>query len=382
MGLAVHAESGQKSTNLWGRLSIQYNAGGGFEVDASVLKYANNVSCAGTSPIGFRGWYVQCGAAAWFYASCNLHVAEKTGTIQDPCLFCCHHNHPNGCDFSLCDVKAAAWGQAGFPNPWWITGQVHGSFDFLDHAVSGSFTANFTAGTPCQPSIPPDPTQTYAQEDAAADQETTLIVSTDPVNNQTGLYSDRTVRVMYGFTPNAAFDVQERQTDGSLRYRTFQARYTVTIDSIARVTPLIYNNANNNLNMSNDGQPAPHSQVSYINGTGRNHEIPPAPPPPGAPIPILLSRSGPNVLGQYEYYRVAAPNAPYSPTGPIPALQDSTRFRLTVNGSLWELVNNQWVQARKRSNNQPIASNKILFFSTLKRMGPYVGTGNQNMQVH
>lgn len=382
-GVAVHAESGQRNLPLWGRVSIQYNAGGGFEVDASLLKYANNVSCGNTSPIGFRGWYVRTDAAAWFYASCNLHVAEKTGTISDPCLFCCHHNHPNGCDYTLFDVKAGIWAHAGFPNPWWIAGRVHGHYDVLDGAVNGDFDAYFTAGTQCEPSTPPDPSQTYVQEDAAADQETTLIVSTDPINNQTGLYSDRTVRVMYGFTPSQAFDVQERQTDGSLRYRTFQARYTVTIDSVNHVSPpagpVL---ANQNLNNSPDGGGNNHNQVSYINGTGRNHEIPPAPPPPGPAIPILLSRTGPNVMGQYEYYRVNPVNTPYSPTGPIPALQDSTRFRLTVNGSLWEFVNNQWVQARRRSNNQPIAANRISYFSTLRRMGPYVGSGNNNMQVH
>ncbi len=385
MGLSVSANTGTKDFDLCGRLHLQYGAGAGFEIDLSLLKYANNVSCGGTSPIGMRGWYIHGGVAAWCYCWANLHIAPKTGTWDDPCFWCCHHNHPNGCDFTLASFKAGAWVTAGFPNPTWVTGFASGTYNVLDGLVSGSFTVNVDVGTPCEPQPPADPAVVYTQEDAAADQAGTLVINADPDNNATNIPSDRTVRVLFGFTPNQAFDVQERQTDGSLKYRTFQARYTVQIDSLSGLPQPIppVNMGNQNLRNQNDPAPpppGPHGgQVGGYNvQLGGQHAV----ALPGPPTQIILAcMPQPNVMGQYEYYRIVPGNQPVPMNhAPIPALQDSTHFKLSITGQLWELVNNAWVQAKKR-NNTFVTQVRTSYFNTSKRSGPYFAT-NQNLNFH
>ncbi|MEO6940952.1 MAG: hypothetical protein ABI444_12575 [Candidatus Kapaibacterium sp.] len=393
-GLTIHASTGNRYYNLFGRVNLSYYASAGFEIDMSMLKYPNNVACGSVSPIGMRGWYLQGGLAAWFYGGVGIHIDTKSA----PCLFCCHHNHPNGCDYHILDIKLGAWVTAGFPHPVWVTGHATGSFNLCDGLVTGSFDANLNIGDACSPSIPVENNITYTAQDAAAEQLNDLIRTINPSPYATNFNPDNSIGIQYGFTPNDAFDVQEQQANGSLIYRTFQARYTVTLDSLGLVMPYSNipnqsaNSAERTINPSNvevrDPSNAANTAQRSANSQTRTHvshsnvteSIQPVPQPL-----VLVRGAQPNSLGEY-LYRVLRPG-PASHIGQhVLNMTDTTRYKLTVIGELWELKNNAWVKAKKRDNTY-VSATKISNFNTgvhppIRPLQSHEQNNHNNMQQH
>lgn len=395
-GLTV---SGDASGSLFdaGRFHVIYTANAGCEINTSLLRYGSTVSCGSTpGPIGMNGWWITVGLAGWLHAKATLHVDKSSNNY---CVIWC-----GSYDKDFFELKLAVAIQAGFPHPWWATGSASGYGNVC--GLEKTLSVNFALGDQCSPTQAPEQTNvTFTQEDAAADQQNSLIQDITPANGADNVPSDAGIEVLFGFVPDTPFDIQEQQANGTPKYRTFKAAYTVTIDSIgvapcvmcpitqaqsgqAIAIPNMTGNTTGAVQISNaprlqPGQAAPLSGVNHI---GLNHQgvSQPALNQSGlnqahlAPMPteIVLYRSThANILGQYVYFT-------YSPShlfvvGQLkPALMDSTKFKLTVTGNLLEFVNNAWQPASK-SNGTIVTQTKSRTFSTgLRAVTLASGPGN------
>ncbi len=363
-GVGVVFDNGTKDRHLFGRVHLRSHVAGGFEVNLSLVRYPPTAVCYGGGTLtGINKWYTQGSVAAFAIFNCVIHVDMKDGTWKDPCLYCCKNNHPNGCDFTLADIKLGAYLMGGFPKPLWLEGQASGSFNFLNGNVTGSFTVDIDYGSKCIPSSPPVTTAAGPAQDAAAEQQMRLIKSITPAHSATGIPLDARPRVLYGFVPNEAFDVIESQGDaaGSTKNRTFQARYTTTWRKF-------------------DGQAfVALSHRSIVNELGEYIYC------INAPIAPISAAYRPNASGPSGPVAIAGPKAPVtlidvepptpkSPPPPPPPdfgpnLDSATTYRFTVAATLFELKNGQWVPALKR-NGQPVTQTQEVQFVTVARPVP------------
>jgi hypothetical protein len=333
-GVGVTFDTGNRYRNIIGRVNLAYHIAAGFEVNLSLLRYPDNAFCAGGGSLnGVNKWYTQGMVAAYAIFYFGIHIDMKDGTLRDPCAYCCKNNHPNGCDFDIVDFKMGAYLAGGFPNPTWLQGQGHGSYNLLNGAVSGSFTVNIDYGTPCTPSAPADNGPVAQAQDAAADQRTLLIKSLYPKHNTANVALTDRPRVLYGFTPNQSFDIIESQggTAGATVNRTFQARYTVFVDK-------------------------------NVNNVHTNLPIQTAANPLGEYIVFQPS----NVVNMQQYNlnmsNDGGGNSPPPTYGKN--LDSSSVYRVTVTGTLWELKNSVWAPAKTRAN-QPVVQAVVSQFSTV-----------------
>lgn len=386
-GLDVGFDSGERTRNIVGRVYAKWRFAGGFEFNASVLRYPNGSLCGYD---GMNWWYVQANAAAYAIASAGVWISPKK--ISDGCIVCCTKNHPSGCTFNIAQIKFGAWAQAGFPNPSWVEGQASGSYDVLGGAFSGSFNAEFNVGTKCTPA--PPAAATVAAQDVAEEQKNQLIKSVEPANNTTNFSHKDAVRVLYTFEPNVAFALPEQQggSAGNTVNRTFQAKYTVAVEkNVSGVwTGLQIQSTKDALGAFLYRKKAP-LQISNQNSNNNAMNDPPAPPKKGPPMSIgdavivtptlgptttttTMSQANVNTYSNpFENTPPAteADNFSFNNTAALAFLKNtanwdsSASFRVTVVGTLWELnTSNQWVVAKSKTSNQDIKQTIIRVFST------------------
>ncbi|MBK9183766.1 MAG: hypothetical protein IPM83_11750 [Ignavibacteria bacterium] len=97
----------ERMRDIVARLKAKWRFAGGFEFNASLLRYPNGSLCGGD---GMNWWYVQANVAAYAIASASVYITPKK--ISDGCLVCCTKNHPNGCTFNIATIKLCAWAEA------------------------------------------------------------------------------------------------------------------------------------------------------------------------------------------------------------------------------------------------------------------------------
>ncbi|MCX6150579.1 MAG: hypothetical protein NTX22_08665 [Ignavibacteriales bacterium] len=338
-----------------GEVYLKYGAGGGFEVNLSLLQYPQNTVCGGTSPIGFRSWYALGGVAAWFHGYVKVTVPTKDAFY---CTVCCG-TEPGTCDYTFADIKAGLQVQAGFPNPVWINGSALVSVNIGNGFINWSNYVDVSYGTQCMPA--PLPTnQTYTQEDATQ-QIGDMIINIDTPPSPDRFDPGKKIGVMFGFTPNEAFDVQERQSDGSIVNRTFQVRYYAALTSLGpaplnqpTTTPTsnVSQVSNQNFQTLNRfNQTAVSTSTNQLSSQNRNT----------ASIIPLVRSAGTNSLGQYEYYI----QRNFVMTN-YRNLEDTTRYKLTLKAELWAIqqgTTNVWEKAKSNSGNF-ITETRIANFSS------------------
>jgi hypothetical protein len=339
-----------------GNVYLNYGAGGGFEVNLSLLQYPNATVCGSTSPIGFRNWYAQGGVAAWFYGYVKVTVPKKSGI----CIICCGSS--GTCDYNFASIKTGLWVQAGFPNPVWVTGEALVSVNVLD-LFDWSATVDLNYGTPCTPTPLPD-NQTYTQEDATQ-QIGDMIISIDTPPSTERFDPAKKIGVVFGFTPNEVFDVQEGQSDGSILNRTFQVKYFGTLTSLGPA-PL-------NLQPSSVTQSTPLTSqtlsANQIAVSHQNFQTLTLYNQPSSSIHLnsntsnlinLVRSAGTNSIGQYEYYIQRTFLLNYR------NLEDTTRYKFTVRAELWGIkpgTANVWEKAKSNSGNFITETRTAIFSS-------------------
>jgi hypothetical protein len=397
-GMDLGFDSGERNRKIVGRVYAKWRFAGGFEFNASFLRYPNGSLCGGD---GLNWWYFQANAAAYAMANASVWIQPKK--ISDGCVVCCTNNHPNGCTINLAQIKFGAWAEAGFPKKSWIQGQATGSYDVLGGAFKGSFNAEFNVGDRCTPT-PPTATTTAAQ-DVAAEQKNLLIKSVEPANNATGVAVTEPVKIVYNFEPNAAFELTELQggAAGNTVNRQFQVKYDVTIeqrvngvwttlqtvhkkDALGAVLyrkkkPLV-------VTSTTVAQAAPKGQSNApMTVNNVTYNLAPAPPaPPVQQAPIKVGVGGKNVGGNLPQEPVEnelGGSAGISNAGVDTFIANSadwdrsTQVRATVVGTLWERTGaNQWAVAKDRATNQDVKQTIVRTFST--PMDPVLANVNTN----
>lgn len=215
------------------------------------------VNCADSSKeFGLNGWRAR--GSLGFYAAIDAYVSKGTER------------------WDLLNIKAGGWLDGKFPGPTYVIGEVRadvkiGGITKRVHNVQGdcnkcrdngnhvktlhsgshggwprqpltcqhwetiylvnrSFQSNFEWGTDCNGSAP-TPTQTFDQEDAAADQAQRLItyIHPDPPTVTYNFPVDQPIAIKFGLTPEDEFDVGEQQDTGAVINRTFKLEREVKL---------------------------------------------------------------------------------------------------------------------------------------------------------
>jgi len=379
-GFDVGFDSGERTRDIIARLKAKWRFSGGFEFNASLLRYPNGSLCGGD---GMNWWYVQANVAAYAIASASVYITPKK--ISDGCLVCCTKNHPNGCTYNIATIKFGAWAEAGFPNNSWIQGQATGSFDVLGGAFKGSFNAEFNVGNACKPA--PPVSATVAAQDVAAEQSTKLITSVTPAHNSMNVALSEPLMVMYAFEPNSAFELVEQQggAGGNTVNRTFQVKYSVAVEQLNESTwaPVSMSSTKDALGAylfrrkSSVIFNANDLSLSVVSPMAANTIPVSAYKPPKTtsvkPPPSSSSAFNNNTFNPIEPTPVPTDNDSYafdnsgveSFTKATLNWENAKKYRATVVGTLWELsANSQWVVAKSKSNNQNITQTVVCVFST------------------
>ena len=386
-GTDMGFDTGDRLKHLFGRVKVKWRFGGGMEFNASFLRYPDGTLCGQN---GYNMWYFRANAAAWAIASCGIQVTGGKWPCKD------------GCYWNLANLKAGAWAQAGFPNPSWVQGQAAGSFSFLAGAFEGSFDVDFNMGSTCYPAAPA--ATTTAAQDVAAEQKNQLVKSVTPAVPAYNVSVKEPVAVLYNFVPGQSFELQEMTggASGNTVNRTFQVTYTVGIEEkdgaswktltlqstkdalgaflfrrkksiVFSPTEVVAAAKSAGGGKGSGSSPTPGGiTVGGILYTGFT-SAPPSPPPslPGKGV------ATPKGLGTFI-------NDPEKPA-PTPVESDNFSFdnsetqsfisstadwelskvyRVTVVGTLWELIGGNWVVAKDRATNQDVKQTVVQNFST------------------
>ncbi|MCX6250839.1 MAG: hypothetical protein NTX61_08810 [Bacteroidetes bacterium] len=357
-GLGLFAGTGEKDKMIIPpRVFFRYNIGGGFEINLSVLKYPPNILC----PEGYKGWYTTGNVAAWFKAGIGIHVVPSDKFI---CFPCCVKKNPNGCDLTLADIKIGGYLSAGFPNPTWAEGEIKGEYHLFNGWISGDFHASFYTGDKCAPSPPADD-GTYVQEDAIKTLQN-LIILVNPEDKTTGFDPGRTIGVSYNLTPDVTFDIEEMQSNGTIKSRTFQAKYFATLDNLGPVYPPgVVPAANQNPGFPKGvlGSGTAFNTNPVLTATIKNQQTLPQGKSPNVVQPKLVRSPDANAMGEYSYWLEF-----YSQTGVTTesrSFADTTRYKLNLTAQLWELKNGVWGKA-KDENSKEITESRSVAFETSK----------------
>ncbi|NQW29297.1 MAG: hypothetical protein HQ472_02135 [Ignavibacteria bacterium] len=381
-GLDVGFDSGERMRDIIARLKAKWRFAGGFEFNASLLRYPNGSLCGGD---GMNWWYVQANVAAYAIASASVYITPKK--ISDGCIVCCTKNHPNGCTYNIATITFGAWAEAGFPNNSWLQGQATGSFNVLGGAFSGSFSAEFNVGTRCTPA--PPASANVAAQDVGAEQATKLITSVTPAHNSMNVALAEPIMAIYSFEPNVPFDLTELQggASGNTVNRTFQVKYAVTVEQFNETVwaPTVVSSAKDALGAflfrRKSNIILPINDVTYsaktTTMTPKNTNAPfstsNSPTPITPPKPTAVLNAPKNTSNPFENTPPPSESDSYSfSNAGQQAFMNATlnwelakKYRVTVVGTLWELSsNNQWVIAKSKSSNQNITQTVVNVFST------------------
>lgn len=310
-----------KSISLTERTNLEFGANGGFEVNLSMLKYPSNSSCNGINPIGFSNWYCQGNVAAWFKGFVQARSHE-------PSIWCWR----GGCIKTFAELKTAGILQAGFPNPVWVTGSFTAEIEILNY-FKAYVNMDLSYGTPCTPQ-PLATNQTYTQEDATQEiDKNNFIIDFDPPDGINRINPNKNIRARFGFTPDEAFDISERQSNGSIKTRTFKVVYTADLKRTGASPE------------SEDGSTtAPTQGQSQGIGNNKYNTNP-------QNIPIRRSTNV-DSYGRYVYSKQSG------------RLEDWSRFNFKITAVLWEFNNNTNTWNEVIKNGSKVSQTRSVNFRT------------------
>lgn len=325
-------------------LNINYSIVAGGEIDASFLQYAG---CTGLG----SGWRAKASMAVYAGAtlgySYNLPVFGSASGI-------------------LATVNASAYATAEFPNPTYFEGQLDGDFSIGGYGVA--FHKHFQSGSKCAGAplaIDPSINQNvYNQQNVSDSLNYSLVKNIITPGGTTNISRGTNFAVDLNYPANEAFDVQEQQSSGQIKVRTFRALYTATLtqDSVSNNTATLSqaamqvnlsgttatSTANNSSHTA--GYTASSAQLSHLN----------------AAIPVTnnlnLIDGGYDGMGAKIYKRMGG-------GGALAALNQSplkanTTYRFQIKGELQENVNNVWKPVNHKNTTTPVRETKTIYFKT------------------
>jgi hypothetical protein len=330
---------------------IDYSIVAGGEIDASFLQYAN---CIGLG----NGWRAKASMAVYAGATLNYsyNIPFDSGSGV------------------LVRVDGCATATAEFPKPTYFAGRFDGDFEILKYKVA--FHKSFQTGSQCVSAVvEPDPTinqNVYTQQNVGDSLNYSLIQS---ITTPGGTGVSRTTRfgVMLNYPANEAFDVQEQQSSGQIKVRTFRAMYTVALtkDSVTNTATLSAGVAHANLvAMGQNGSTInTGTATTNINNGQANHVYNSTATVAHTNLAAVLATplltlvdAGYDDMGA-KLYRRATAGGTVAALNPNP-LTGNTSYKFFIKGELQEKVNNVWQPVFHKNTTIPVKQTKQIYFKT------------------
>lgn len=329
----------------------------GGEIDASFLQYSG---CVGLG----KGWRAKASLAA--YAGAEVDYAYSLP-------------RPIGSGSGLL-IKLALGvvASAEFPNPTYFYGRIDG-----DAAIIGGYSAHvhktFVYGSQCAGSVDASSNQNvYTQQNVSDSLSFSLIRNILTPGGPTGISRITNFSVLLNYPYNESFDVQEQQSSGQVKVRTFRAFYTASLtqDSAAPA-----NTASNSTALQNTSL---HNNVTQSNqNTLVNNVI-----HSGASLqntdPNNLVVGGVDAMGAKIFKLASLENSTVSNVE-ANALKANTSYKFQINGALQEFINNSWQPVKHKNSNAPVKESQSIYFktdSTVLSNGTILNSTNQSSLAH
>jgi hypothetical protein len=318
-----------KNNNNKFDLSYLITAGG--EIDASLLQYAN---CQGFGD----GWRAKMSIAVYAGATLSYSGAllgyGKSGT--------------------LASAKGAVSATAEFPHPTYLQGQVDGDINILDVVKTG-FHKSFVMGEQCGGTeLTPDPTVSVYNQQNVADSLNYSLIKNIVTPGTSNVDRVPTFAVLLNYPFNEAFDVDEQQSSGEIKSRTFRATYTATLkqDSaggVGTVSQAKNLSAQAKLSMGANSTTTPPGQAGQSNTAGGNQGT--------ATDVVAIIPGAVDMVGAKKFL--------LKKTGvQVTPLKANTSYHFQVTAKLEEKVGNAWVPVKKKGTSISITQTQHLWFKT------------------
>lgn len=198
--------------NVQRYLNVNYSYVVGGEVDASLLQYNG---CVGFN----NGWRASVSAAIYAGVTVNYDA-------NFPLSDCATEGG------TLCSFRAGATALAEFPNPSYFKGRVTGSWSVGGY--SGNVDKDVEIGSQCagteqqlDPSI--NESNIYQQQNIKDSLKKKLITAIVSPNAATDVSRKTYFSALIDYPYNEPFDMQEQQSSGQIKVRTFRVLYTATL---------------------------------------------------------------------------------------------------------------------------------------------------------
>lgn len=395
MGVGVEIDK-SVNKNITGNYYVNLGISAGAEVDLSMMEYTGQ-NCANTSQrIGLNGYRAR--GSIGFYAEANAQVQrlKNNGSIDKT--------------WNLAQVKAGGWLDGQFPRPTYVMGAVDGDakighyttkihalgdckkcggsyhakhslqwtacVHLKDHyLLNRSFHADFEWGDNCGANDTQAPVainNTYAEGDAAADQQQKLIQYIHPLTTY-NFPETMPIAVKYGLPLGESFDVSEQQADGSIINRTFKLTATRSMSETpfggtASTVFVVVDKNNLGEHLYTKSLP-----VNLSASMATLPSLPTTSSPSGPTQAMGKASKGASKSGISKGKGSATSNSSSGPVlsfppvmmAPVPManlnvppppppapvvnnLSSGMIYRLTITATLKELVNGNWVNATKR----------------------------------
>jgi len=364
-GLSVGCLIGKGS--LTGGVRWNYSAGG--EFDASLLQYDATV-CPG---LGHTGWRMKTQVALYANASVQAFYHRCTGQ--------------NG-TVNLVSIYGGAYASAEFPNPFYASGAISAGVNILDGLISFGYSATFkTKGAPCGGAALAEPNSTvYAQQDEADSLSYTLIKSIITPGGTSEIARTTTFGALLNYPYNEGFDVQEQQSSGAVKIRTFRAFYTATLTKDSVNNTVIAGNASHAAQLV---QPATTTSATPQSGIAAVRAATTQPMQAAATLnttniagnrtaasatlamnhaaTLAISNNVDLVDGGYDALgaKVFKQNdLNHAMLDPTKVLKGNTSYKFEITAALQEFVNNTWQPVKNQHTNNPVTQTKNIYFKT------------------
>ena len=335
-------------------LNVNYSIDAGGEIDASLLQYTG---CDGFG----NGWRAKASIA--MYAGASLGYSYSLPGLGSS-------------SGSLGKVDGCAYVTAEFPNPTYFEGQLDG--DFSEAGYSVGFHKHFQKGSQCAGStVELDPAinqNVYNQQNVADSLNYSLIKEILTPGSPTGISRTTNFAVLLNYPANEPFDLQEQQSSGQMKVRTFRVTYTVALTQDSTGNNNSSNSVSGNLASNYVAQQksiADKTISTASNGSPANKMINKSTSATLQPSihavlvtpPLILDDAGYDAMGAKIYRKSGLANANLS-TLAANALKPNTSYKFFIHAALEEKINNNWQAVNHKNTTTPVTQFKNLFFKT------------------
>jgi len=318
-----------------------YSVAYGGEIDASFLQYSG---CVGLG----KGWRAKASMAVYAGAEVDYDYDLPWPIGSGSGL--------------LIKFAAGAVASAEFPNPTYFYGRIDG-----DAAIIGGYTASihktFVYGNQCAGSVDAVANQNvYTQQNVSDSLNFSLIKNILTPGGPTEISRTTNFSVLLNYPYNESFDVQEQQSSGQIKVRTFRAFYTVSLTQDSAV--------NNNQQKSIDKKVSSSTTANNVNQSNQNnHSLNSALIATKAIMQssnqsdLNLIDAGVDAMGAKLFKLASVENSTVTNID-ANALKANTSYRFQINGALQEYINNSWQPVKLKNSNAPVKETQSIYFKT------------------